>query len=51
MQLIAILSRIGVFNAVFVQIVNNKIYGVEYGLFGRYGMKEDLSLREYMDAM
>ena len=39
------------FNAVFVQIVNNKIYGVEYGLFGRYGMKEDLSLREYMDAM
>lgn len=31
--------------------VNNKIYGVEYGLFGRYGMKEDLSLREYMDAM
>lgn len=39
------------FNAVFVQIVNNKIYGVEYGLLGRYGMKEDLSLREYMDAM
>lgn len=32
-------------------LVNNKIYGVEYGLFGRYGMKEDLSLREYMDAM
>ena len=30
------------FNAVFVQIVNNKIYGVEYGLFGRYGMKEEL---------
>ena len=24
------------FNAVFEQIVNNKIYGVEYGLFGRY---------------
>ena len=33
------------------ELRNNKIYGVEYGLFGRYGMKEDLSLREYMDAM
>ena len=39
------------FNAVFMQIVDNKIYGVEYGLFGRYGMKEDLSLREYLDAI
>ena len=40
------------FNAVFMQIVDHKIYGVEYGLFGRYGMKEgDLSFREYMDAI
>ena len=38
------------FNAVFIQIVDCKIYSIEYGIFGKYGMKEDLSLKEYINA-
>ncbi len=38
------------FNAIFIQIVDCKIYSIEYGIFGKYGMKEELSLKEYIDA-
>lgn len=38
------------FNAVFIQIDDYKIHSIEYGIFGKYGMKEDLSLKEYIDA-